>query len=309
MKIQLPTKTAKKKKKHVAGYGSPPSSCLQLGCSKTLRSFHSRKKMWRFLFKPLFKCASFNKIQLTKINPLVRHPVPQIPPPRLSRWWNWGGGSQPGFPLNRFSKRRFPVFYLRFFGTGKWPGRFRSTNWVFLVVVVICLGFWGEEEGRDHQEFLGHENFKIQNLDWLNCLCCSILHFLSMTNKFIHGVGSLPKTLKMGWHDIDEQLYVQLVGFDPKKMIVNWVIFPLSKWKPKNNHLEMILKPPFSSCTSDHTIKVYLGQGSIHVLETFPECSCWLAGFFQVNPSNNVHANCLPAYFMPTWSFKKKKYA
>ena len=75
------------KKKHVAGYGSPPSSCLQLGCSKTLRSFHSRKKMWRFLFKPLFKCASFNKIQLTKINPLVRHPVPQIPPPpRLSRW-------------------------------------------------------------------------------------------------------------------------------------------------------------------------------------------------------------------------------
>lgn len=163
MKIQLPTKTGKKKNM-LQGMGPPRVLAYNSDAVKPCEVFTPEKKMWRFLFKPFFKCASFNKVQLTKINPLVRHPVPQIPPPDCRGGET--GGSQPGFPFNRFSKRHFPVFYLRFCGTGKWPGRFRSTNWVFLVVVVICLGFWGEEEGRDHQEIFG--TWKFQNpKSWL----------------------------------------------------------------------------------------------------------------------------------------------
>ena len=149
--------------------------------------------MWRFLFKPFFKCASFNKIQLTKINPLGIL-FRKFPPPIVE-------GSQPSFPFNRFSKRRFPVFYLRFFWDGK-VARQVSFNQLSLLGGCCYMSrfFLG---GRRKRSPRIDENFKIQNLDWLNCLCCSILHFLSMTKNSSMAWEAWatwlpPKTLKMG---------------------------------------------------------------------------------------------------------------
>lgn len=74
------------KKKHVAGYGSPASSCLQLGCSKTLRSFHSRKKNVAFSIQTVFQVRKFQQSSAHKNQPISKASCSANSPPRLSRW-------------------------------------------------------------------------------------------------------------------------------------------------------------------------------------------------------------------------------
>ena len=136
MKIQLPTKNAKKIM--LQGMG-PRVLSYNSDAVKTCEAFTRRKKMWHFLFKPFFKCASFNKIQ-PKENQPIRHPVPQIPSPASHLTVYPSGASQ--------------FFTSDFVGRESGPAGFVQPTG-FLVVVVICLGFWGEEDGRDHQEIFG----------------------------------------------------------------------------------------------------------------------------------------------------------
>lgn len=175
---------------------------------KTCEAFiPGKEKMWRCLFKRFVQLRKFQQNSAQNNQPMDGIQFHKFPPDCRGRE-TWGGC----FPASHFTvcpSGASQFFTSDFLGRESDPAGFvQPTGFVG-----GCMSrFLGEEEGRDHQEFLGppmDENFKIQNLDWLNSVCV-VASFISPQWPKIHpwrgkpGLhGYHPKLRR--WDDIDKQ--------------------------------------------------------------------------------------------------------